>query len=239
MTTKNPISSSGSPATRQGSVCVGVELPLPRVGGVEVPDHERCGRDEDGGQQPSGLTQHPETEHDDEWEGAGQAEDQHRDVGPVRKAHRDLEDDRSPLSRLSTSSALIRHIGSPTPGTVLAPAYKRPSTSAETLAGRRNALCRSVCSRPSAPPRQEWNRSAKSAGPKVCRTRMRSRSSTAPDQDATWSIAASTVRSTISDPCPSAPPRPIATSAGTGTRMKRFSQPSGATVGSVSEGLQT
>ena len=52
-------------------------------------------------------------------------------------------------------------------------------------------------------------------------------------------MAASAVRSTVSDPAPSSPPLPMVVSAGTGTSTKRFSQPSGATVGSVSEGLQT
>ena len=60
-----------------------------------------------------------------------------------------------------------------------------------------------------------------------------------PAQDATWSRAASAVRSTRSEPVPSQPPDPIEVSAGTGTSTNRFSHPAGATVVSVSDGLQT
>ena len=123
MTTKKAISSSGSPAIRGGRVCPASNHQCPAVGGVEVPDDERRAGQQDRQHQPAPLAQHVQAEGRDERERPGEAEHEHRDVRPVRQAHPLTgRADRSPVRRLSTSSALIRHIGSPTPGTVLAPA---------------------------------------------------------------------------------------------------------------------
>ena len=55
-----------------------------------------------------------------------------------------------------TFSALIRHMGSPTPGAVVAPAYSRFSTRRLVFCPRRKADCHSVCPGPRALPRQAW-----------------------------------------------------------------------------------
>ena len=61
---------------------------------------------------------------------------------------------RSPRTRLSTFSADIKHLGTPTPGAVVAPAYISDCTFRLLLEPRRNADCRSVCAGPIDPPDQ-------------------------------------------------------------------------------------
>src|SRR5690606_12687305 len=132
---------------------------------------------------------HPDREHDErappiaseeqaephvDEHDAGQADEQR---GQVDEAHARTPigpAERSPRTRLSTSSALMRHMGSPTPGTVVAPASSSPRTPRTLVLPRKIALCRSVCAGPIAPPRQDPYSRSKSAGPIVRRTTMRS-----------------------------------------------------------------
>jgi hypothetical protein len=90
---------------------------------------------------------------------------------------------RSPRSRLTSSSALIRHMGRPIPGTVLEPGVVEPGHLGGDVAGAQKALC-AACAPASAPPDHAFRSPAKSAGPQVRRTTMRDRSST-PAQDET------------------------------------------------------
>src|SRR5699024_12593374 len=94
-------------------------------------------------------------------------------LGPLRAAPGRSGVGKGPVlvssrSRLSTFSAEIRHIGNPTPGTVVAPAKYSPSTYFDVLAPRKNADCDRVCASPSALPCQALKRSWKSPGPTVC-----------------------------------------------------------------------
>ena len=63
-------------------------------------------------------------------------------------------EDLSPRTRLSTFSADIKHIGTPTPGVVVAPAYISESIFLLLLDPRKKADCRSVCAGPIDPPDQ-------------------------------------------------------------------------------------
>ena len=106
---------------------VRVEPPVPDVRGPEVPQQERRPGEADGEEQASGLLAAP---------AAGRrapAAASRRGRTPAWRRTPSGEGswgahactgrlERSPLRRFSTSSALIRHIGRPTPGTVLAPA---------------------------------------------------------------------------------------------------------------------
>ena len=127
--------------------------------------------------------------------------------------------ERSPRTRLSTFSALIRHIGRPMPGTLDPPAYSRPRTRRDRFVPRRNALCRRVCAGPRAPPlpgvqvlgevgrahgAAHHDRAARGRAIRLRRRCARS--------------ARSAASSTSRSPVPSSPPRPIETSAGTGTQ---------------------
>ena len=103
----------------------------------------------------------------------------------------------------------------------------RPSS--RRCRARKNALCLSVCAGPRALPRHALRSAAKSPGPTVRRTTMRSARSGMPAQSAICSMTRSASASTAASPSPSMPPRPMLGSAGIGTSTKRFSCPSGAT----------
>ena len=161
----------------------------PQAQAGEVPEQEPDHADPDGQRGPAGIGPEGQPEAAVEDRQAAQRDEQGTEVqerssadgAPHAAGPRGREEpgrsgagsgraDVSPSIRFTTSSALIRHIGSPTPGIVPPPACSRLGTRADASPGRNIALCRSVCSMPSAVPRQAWKSRAKSAGP---RTRAR------------------------------------------------------------------
>lgn len=86
---------------------------------------------------------------------------------------------RLPQQPLRDEPALMRHIGSPTPGIVPPPTCSRFATRADASPGRNIALCASVCSMPSAVPRHA-SRSRAVNWATTCRVTTRPRRSSMP-----------------------------------------------------------
>ena len=142
MTTKKATSSRGSPATRHGNVWRGRSASGPaRV--ARGPRRGTAPRRQDGAGQPHQLAQHAQAVDGDQRQRPRQAEDRasrrRTSCGQVHRAPRRCRRsgarsrpargrlgegpvDRSPRMALSSTSALIRHIGRPIPGRVLWPA---------------------------------------------------------------------------------------------------------------------
>ena len=59
-------------------------------------------------------------------------------------------------SLVRTFSAEMRHMGTPTPGTVVPPTYSKPLTRREIFVPRKKADWPSVWPGPNAPPSHEW-----------------------------------------------------------------------------------
>src|SRR5690606_38606022 len=107
----------------------------------EIPGEKECEAYRKHDERPPPVSTEEEAESHIDGDHAGEADEERAEVDEVHAGTSLGPADRSPRTRFSTSSALIRHIGRPTPGTVVAPASSRPRTPRARVLPRRIALC--------------------------------------------------------------------------------------------------